>query len=307
MYSNQFIRAATTLYSSNIDVILLDEPDAHLHASLQSELLNRLLAVASQQHEKQILVSTHSVEMIKQAPLEIIFSMDTRKYLSEESSRVAALSGIGSEYFPKLDLLKRYKRLIFVENESDRRILSILGEKCGIHLSEDIVYWANTESHAARRQLFEELHKIIPGLKCISLRDRDMDEPNAIGEGLEYKTIVLPPDSPILLLEWRRKNIESYLLCPKAIAEAAGCSTDDVKQHIQRNFALAIDDDGYIEAVPPEALITCDGKHVFIADTIGLEDAYHCNKYDVAQHITGAEVCEDIKTFLTRVQSLFFE
>jgi predicted ATPase len=119
----QWLSIFCIMYSSNIDVLLLDEPDAHLHASLQSELLTRLLDTAVDGSEKQILVSTHSVEMIKQAPLNIVFSMETRKYLAEESSRVAVLNGVGSEYFPKLDLLKRYKRLIFVENESDKKVL----------------------------------------------------------------------------------------------------------------------------------------------------------------------------------------
>ena len=105
-----------------------------------------------------------------------------------------------------------------------------------------------------------------------------MDEPNSIGDGLEYKTIGLPHESPILLLEWRRKNIESYLLCPNAIARATGQSVDNIKQHIQRNFALAIKDDGYMEADPPEAIITSDGKHIFTAETIGLQVVYHCDK-----------------------------
>lgn len=301
----QWLSIFCILYSPNIDVLLLDEPDAHLHASLQSELLNQLIDSIGQQPGKQILISTHSVEMICQAPLNMIFSMDTHKYLAEESSRVAALAGIGSEYCPKLDLLKRYKRLIFVENESDAKVLTILGEKCGIIMPEEVVYWANTHGHADRRRLFEALQREIPDLKCVSLRDRDMDNPNVIGTGLEYNAISVPADSPILLLEWRRKNIESYLLCPKAIAEAAGQSIDAVKQHFRDNFALAIDDDGFIEADPPEPIITLDGKHIFNAETKGIEHTYHCDKYDVAKKMTSDEVCDDIKTFITRVRNLF--
>ena len=301
----QWLSIFSILYSSNIDILLLDEPDAHLHASLQSELLNQLRQAVENDQEKQILVSTHSVEMIKQAPLEIIFSMDTRKYLSEETSRVATLAGIGSEYFPKIDLLKRYKRLIFVENESDKKILSILGNICGITLPDEIVYWANTDDHATRRRIFDNLKAIIPDLKCVSLRDRDMDNPDVVGNGLKYKAITLPVDSPILLLQWRRKNIESYLLCPRAIAEAAEKSVEEVKQHIQQKFALAIDDDGYAEATPPDAIITCDGKKVFTKETDGLEVAFGCNKYDVAKKMTSAEVPEDIKVFLTQVKTLF--
>jgi hypothetical protein len=132
-----------------------------------------------------------------------------------------------------------------------------------------------------------------------------MDNPDVIGEGLEYKAITLPAVSPIVLLEWRRKNIESYLLCPKAIAEASGQPVENVKQYMQQNFALMIDDDGYVEASPPEPIITLDGKHIFTKETVGLEHIYNCNKYDVAQKMTAGEVCEDIKTFITRVRDQF--
>ena len=301
----QWLSIFCVLYSSGIDVLLLDEPDAHLHASLQSELLSRLNEAIIDESKKQILVSTHSVEMIKQAPLEIIFSMDTRKYLSEEASRVAALAGIGSEYFPKIDLLKKYKRLIFVENESDRNILSILGNTCGIVLPDEIVFWANTDSHATRRRIFENLHTIIPELKCISLRDRDMENPDVVGEGLEYKAISLPAESPILLLQWRRKNIESYLLCPQAIALAVNKEVDEVKQYFQEKHALALCDDGFVEATPPETIITCDGKKVFTNENCGLQIVFGCNKYDVAKQMTAEEVAEDIKVFLTKVRSFF--
>lgn len=132
-----------------------------------------------------------------------------------------------------------------------------------------------------------------------------MDNPDVVGDGLKYKAITLPADSPILLLQWRRKNIESYLLCPRAIAEVAEKSVEEVKQHIQQKFALAIDDDGYAEATPPDAIITCDGKKVFTKETDGLEIAFGCNKYDVAKKMTSAEVPEDIKVFLTQVKTLF--
>lgn len=301
----QWLSIFCILYSSDIDVLLLDEPDAHLHSSLQNEMLIRLIESASTEEKKQIFVSTHSVEMIKLAPLEMIYSMEKNKYLSDESSRASTLAGIGSEYFPKLDLLKQYKRLIFLENDSDRKILSILGNTCSIPLSDEIVYWTNTESHTTRKHIFEELQKIIPDLKCVSLRDRDMDNIDVVGEGLKYKAISLPANSQILLLEWRRKNIESYLLCPKAIALAANKSTDDVKTYIQRIFALAIDDDGFFEAEPPETILSCDGKKIFTKENEGLQHVFSCNKYDVAKKMTPEEVGEDIKTFLTQVQTFF--
>lgn len=296
----QWLSIFSIIYTSDIDVVLLDEPDAHLHASLQSELLNRIQASLSDQPQKQILISTHSVEIIKQAPLEIIYSMENRKYLAEESSRMAVLAGIGSEYFPKIDLLKRYKKLVFIENDSDRIILKKLGEKCNIPLADEVVFWAITDDHIHRKYLFNELQKIIPELKCISIRDRDMENVDVVGEGLIYKNISLPTDSKILLLNWRRKNIESYLLCPRAIAECASVSVEDVKLHIQNSFALVIDDAGFTEADPPDAIKITDGKKMFTDKEKGFEKVYRCNKYDVADHMREDEVCADIKTFLTR-------
>lgn len=301
----QWLSIFCMLYSRNIDILLLDEPDAHLHASLQSELLQQLLSSAEEDSfEKQILLSTHSVEMIKQAPLNIIFSMETRKYLEEEVSRVGVLSGVGSEYFPKLDLLKKYKRIIFVENESDRRIISILGEKCGLHMPENIVYWANTSSHADRKYIFEELHRIIPDLKCASLRDRDMENVNVVGKDLTYKGIQVPSDSPIILLQWKRKNIESYLICPNAISRASGKPVDDIQNYLKNEFALSIKPEGFTTTNPPEAILTLDGKHHFVTSN-GIKQKYGCDKYDVANNMVSEEVCEDIKIFIRRVQKHF--
>lgn len=155
--------------------------------------------------------------------------------------------------------------------------------------STDIVFWPNTDKHDTRRHLFDELKKIIPDLKGISLRDRDMDELDIVGEGLVYRGISLPPDSDLKLLEWRRKNIESYLLCPKAIALACGRKTED----------------GFIEEEPPQVIKFLDGKKIFTSENIGLEVCFGCNKYDVAKNMSAQEVCDDIRTFLTQVNTLF--
>jgi predicted ATP-dependent endonuclease of OLD family len=49
-----------------INILLLDEPDAHLHSSLQEQLLDSLRAIASDTY-KQILVATHSTEILRNA------------------------------------------------------------------------------------------------------------------------------------------------------------------------------------------------------------------------------------------------
>ena len=85
----------------------------------------------------------------------------------------------------------------------------------------------------------------------------------------------------------------------------SGQTVEEVRRHIQQNFALAIEDDGFIEAEPPEPIFTLDGKNIFTKKDIGIEHVYHCDKYGVAKAMTAEEVCEDIKTFITRVRDFF--
>ena len=153
--------------------------------------------------------------------------------------------------------------------------------------------------------MFRELKKIIPDLKGISLRDRDLESTEIVSDTLRYKGIQSKDNPDILCLQWRRRNIESYLLCPQAIALASKKSLPEIIEYFQINHALHIDKDGYIEANPPENVLILDGKKIFTLPNIGLEVLYHCNKYDVAKKMTKEWVCSDIKTFLTEVTNHF--
>ena len=69
-----------------IDVILLDEPDAHLHPSLQLSMISELTRISSVS-KKQILIATHSSEIIKSLePTSILSIGSMLKYLSKSYS-----------------------------------------------------------------------------------------------------------------------------------------------------------------------------------------------------------------------------
>ena len=300
----QWLSIFCILYSPETDIVLLDEPDAHLHASLQSELLNRLLEIDNGDNRRQIIISTHSVEMIKRAPYDVIFNIDKNKYLDEEKAKVAVLAGIGSEYSPKIDQLKRYKKVLFVENESDYKILGILADRCGLTMPLDIVIWPTTDSHIDRKHIFMALQEEIPGIKGISLRDRDMETVESVDENLAPKALSRASNEYIIFLQWRRKHIESYLLCPNAIAKASGKPIEEVKDLIA-SFALYIPDKGYPNIDCPEPINTCDAKKIYSTQSSGIEAKFGCNKYDVAKKMDKDEVCDDIKTFINRLNQHF--
>ncbi len=123
----QWICVYAFAVNPDTDVLLLDEPDAHLHSSLQNVLIEALEGLISD-NEKQVLVATHSREVLLSASLEkiISFGSDKPKFLKSELDRVKMFAGLGEDYDPFLDRLRKSRRVLFVENESDHRAFDLL-------------------------------------------------------------------------------------------------------------------------------------------------------------------------------------
>ena len=307
----QWLSIFGVLYSPNVDVLLLDEPDAHLHASLQNEMLRYLSAVSSGDVVKQIIVSTHSVEMIKKAPLDNVFSIDKRKYLDNEFSRVYALEGIGCDYSPRLDKLKEYKKLLFVENETDYKVIKRIVAAGNFTFPQNIVVWSNTYSHNIRCHIFDELKKSVKGLKCVSLRDCDMEERKKVQKDLTFVDTKARVADGILCMTWKRKNIESYLLCPKAISKAANrhipsdansVSEKDVTDYLSSEHAVSITKK-YWDAEAPDAILLLDGKHILYENAENVCSKFNCKEDEILEELQSNEICEDLKTFISRTNS----
>ena len=75
----QWLSIFCILYTSDIDVLLLDEPDAHLHASLQSELLSKL--------KEAIEVEPEKVDYVDISPKQLVSIAAAMKWLFELIAR----------------------------------------------------------------------------------------------------------------------------------------------------------------------------------------------------------------------------
>ena len=78
----QWLSVYTFALSPDIDILLLDEPDAHLHCSLQDMLL-MLLEDIAQKKNKQILVATHSSEVIRSFDYKKILFIDAEDVIGQ--------------------------------------------------------------------------------------------------------------------------------------------------------------------------------------------------------------------------------
>ncbi len=280
----------------SISTLLLDEPDAHLHSSLQRQLLEKLEDVALSTN-KQVLVATHSSEILKDSSpskiLEVRRSQSPR-FLITETQKIGLLAGLGSEYSPRIDRLRRSRRLLLLEGEFDCRILKQVAERMGVDWPEEWVEWKSTTGHKERKQLFRALSEEIKGLVAISLRDRDDEPVNTVGENLDDTGHTNPPVG-FHCKKWRRRHIESYLLWPPALVASSGLTEEEITNRLRDDFGIAVEK-SFQHEQPPQALLDIRGKEVLASLRI--------NPHSIIQHMTVDDVPQDLKTFVNELISL---
>jgi predicted ATPase len=280
-----------------IDVLLLDEPDAHLHPSLQDQLLESLRAL-SETGQKQVLLATHSTELLRNAePGDILHvRRGSGSYLEKESQKVGLLAGMGTDYAPRVDGAKKSKRILFVEGKSDVPILKVLASKLAIAWPDAWVEWKSTQGQKERRQLYLALKEEIPELRVLSLRDRDDEPAETVGPDLVDNAI--PADPEFNPRRWRRRYIESYLIWPPAISAASGLSEEEVREYLMNHHGIAVGDH-FTDSDAPHALMDIRGKEVLKAvGSAAILSQFDVSAIDVANELDPDAIPVDIKTFL---------
>jgi ABC-type histidine transport system ATPase subunit len=140
----QWLSVYALALNKELDVLLLDEPDAHLHPTLQGHLIHKLNQLARENH-KQVLLATHSTTILSETKVEQIFRMEDRDYLKDEGGRVSLFIGLGSQYAPRLDQLKRCKRLFLHDGPSDLEMLQAWVKTLGYTWPDNLVCWKYTK------------------------------------------------------------------------------------------------------------------------------------------------------------------
>ena len=126
------------------------------------------------------------------------------------------------------------------DGPSNIEILQAWASSLGVPWPEGLVDRSYKDNKAeARKALVSELRKDIPGLKVISLEDRD-DCPFAETKSDLTCGSMQPFKGGLGLRRWCRRNIENYLLHPAAIARASGKTEEEVRQFLKTVHGLSI-------------------------------------------------------------------
>lgn len=289
--------------SPNVRTLLLDEPDAHLHPSLQAQLVQALEDIV-RNSGKQVLMATHSTEILRWAdPSSVLeFRKNGAKYLAGADQKISLFLGLGSDYAPKLDPLRKHKRMLIVENDSDARMLKELAKRAGLAWPANLVVWPWTGSSNERKNLYLQLKTDIPELRVMSVRDRDDQSLETVDvETLRDKSHN-NADQDLMIRVWRRRHIENYLLCPAAIARASGKTLDEVKELLAIH-ALTIPDN-FTDRTVPAALLDARGKEIMQKNADGVKGQYGTAPIEIAKVMESDEVCEDVKDLVGQINAM---
>lgn len=216
------------LYGFQPDVLLLDEPDAHLHVNLQRTLLDFL----KKQSRTQMIIATHAEQLIQRVQadqISFLTPFGVRRVTDAEAATLA-LSEISN-----LDIgtLIDRKLLLYVEGETD--------EACFHGWSRAL------SSDPAFARLGEAMDRVafIPlkggsAKEMLEQADRHFKACRFLGQD-PIRLLVLDRNdgkwqartkTDEQLLVWSKQHIESYLLVPDAWVRA-------VEEAAERQFALA--------------------------------------------------------------------
>ena len=263
----QVLMVYAALLRKEASVVLVDEPDAHLHILLQRKMYDSLTRMASKSRS-QLIISTHSEQLIRNADAAYL------RVLTKGLSPISEKEAIRTMNLENVDIVmaETERKILYVEGLTDIRILT---------------EWARVLAHGVLRVLetglvrttaekpwdamnhFEGLQPLVPSLRAVELIDRDNRTYSE--EGLSA------PDGMIRLM-WRRKEIENYLIHPAAIRRyvegiAGESMAQRVRDYMRDNLPPILLENPHVLSAPADPA----GKS-FLAEV--LEEA----ELDVSEH-----------------------
>ncbi|MBI5602424.1 MAG: AAA family ATPase [Deltaproteobacteria bacterium] len=269
----QILMLLTFLHTRPASILLIDEPDAHLHVVLQDAIYSELRSVAMDQHS-QLIIATHSEVIIDSVePRELFAMFDGPRPIADNKERASLMRSLSILSNVDIIMAQDAPGILYVEGHTDIAILRewarILNHKAYDLLTRTL-FWKPTvwESRLGAgdvqaREHYDALQLVKPGIPGLMLLDGDcrveVTASQITGIGLQR-------------VRWKRYEIESYLVHPAALRrfvenqvgeDAAEPHLADLDKYFQANFpppfienplsdpAFLISTKARVEFIPP--------------------------------------------------------
>ncbi len=313
---HQTLTLLAFLYGYQPTTILLDEPDAHLHVNLQREILD-YFKKKSTERNVQFLIATHAEEFINGVNASQILSLLQPKprRIQSKPETIRAMEDVSNT---EITSMIASPFILYVEGESDERILRAWASNCGMDdiFSKLYIKIMSGGSKKTMREAadthYTALRQIVPEAKRLMLFDFDNEE-NAFH----------PADDNPNLYEWKRKNIENYLLVSDAWKKSAQRqlgidSTDLFSLPISQDIDLFFSDQNLTlpsgktwQSVSANIFQVIDGKRLLFENDDSLFQTLRSKnppveliRESVAASMSADEIHMDIHNFFAKLKKL---
>ena len=307
--------------------IVLDEPDAYMHPDLQQKIFKIV-----QRKFRQIIIATHSVEIISLAEPKQIVTVDKysrrMQYADSYQAVQNLVDNIGGMNNLSLIRLGGARKCVFVEGK-DLKLLSklhdVLYPESNMSLEHlpavSLGGWSRfNEALGAARLFYEQTHG---EFKTICILDRDYHSDCEIAE-LYRKA----EENHLFLHVWKKKEIENYIVTPESIFRFTGqdkkqypnfceCLTSELDQLKQQSI------DGFLDQISQKVrgraastnlkeataevekrwktledrLSVCNGKDLISCINRWMERQYHqkLSFKKLLDSLTPEDICNEMK------------
>jgi predicted ATPase len=209
---NQVLLLLGFFYARPASILLLDEPDAHLHVILQKQIYDQLQDIASER-QSQLIIATHSEVIIEDTSPDRILSFYNQPHLLiADAERDQVREALKRLTAMDILLAEQAGGIIYLEGETDFNLLrtwaKVLGHPAYRFFTES-PFWHNNHGRHPReaRAHFYALRAIRPDISGYLLLDgdnRDLPIREITTEGL-------------VIGRWTRYEAENYLIHPASL------------------------------------------------------------------------------------------
>lgn len=226
--------------SERATTLIVDEPEIYLHPDLQRRLFELLRATG-----KQVVLATHSSEIVNDAERDEVVLINRRRRSAKRITEIAglqeALFSIGSAQNIHLTKLSRGRRVLFLEGQ-DFRLLRRLAARFGYDALADggdltivpVGGFAQKQRIEDAAWTFKQVLKA--EISIAGLLDRDY----RCDEEIEEILIGMREGVPRFHI-LGAKEIENYLLVPHALGKAIEARLRDRPEQMDRYNSLGPD------------------------------------------------------------------
>lgn len=211
-------------------VLLLDEPDSHLHPNNQKQLAKEL--VAASEAGLNVIISTHSKHLVEALidNANLVWLKSGEKENISEDYELRALMEIGA-----LNVGERIGNpsLIFLTEDSNRELFEVFLKSNGFDLEEcEIISYSGCTQVGTAIALINHLRKRNPSARYAIHRDRDFLAADALDDYCQKFHVM---NVKVFMPEGN--DLESYFVRDVHLATTCGISIEDAREIL----ALAYD------------------------------------------------------------------